>query len=372
MKKMFVVTKGALVILLSWVGSQVCHANSLTAPDYSPYEAMISLINATNETSLAKVVGQIEGLAAKKRSKLRSFLQDWIIQNLSCDLGWVSASDCEFSLDKCWGRGVWTLNRVFDYGMEIPNEQIDQSYMSRLLIEANRRDVQRAIDRAFAGSGTRENEIRENGILARLGTMSEEEKLILASEEDSDRVLMKLAGDTNRTVRLCVVKNPRASSVVLRELAKDGDQHIAALAKKNMRLARSVSLPTVPKWPNLILPEIVLAKDVVRLRSVCEDINSLQNVPRSAALSWLAEHLDDLRYAPALGGPPSEGEHDLSLVGGKCAWLLEQILGVKLIPVTRRTPKEVLEQQKQRIASLVQTRFMTTKNSESELNKANR
>lgn len=362
MKKMFVVTKGVLVILLSWVGSQVCHANDLTAPDYLPYEAMISLINATNETSLAKVVEQIEGLDAKKRSKLRSFLQDWIIQNLSCDLCWASASDCEFPLDKCWGRGVWALNRVFDYGIEVPNETIDQSHLSRLLMDADRRDVQRAIDRAFAGSGTRENEIRENRILARFGTMSEEEKLILASEEDSDRVLMKLAGDTNRTVRLCVAKNPHASFEVFRELCKDNDQHIAALAKKNMYLDRRVPLPTIPKWPNLILSEIVQAKDVVRLRSVCENINALSDASRSAALLWLVAHLDDLRYSPALGTPPREGGHDLFLVGGKSAWLLEHLLGEMLLPVTKNTPKDVLERQKQRVATLVQARYPTEKN----------
>ncbi len=91
-----------------------------------------------------------------------------------------------------------------------------------------------------------------------------------------------------------------------------------------------------------------------------EIFNSFEPIPekqRRETLLWMASKLTDLRFSPCLGEPVPADQHDLSLVGGKCAFILERLLDTKIAPVNKSVPPEQIQREQKRVRELIKQRI---------------
>ena len=204
-------------------------------------------------------------------------------------------------------------------------------------------------------------EERMRFLTTNLSRMSRTEKMKIVEDEEIYAFPL-LINDPDVEIRKAVARCSNTPFSLLRQMWGDSDPVVVQLAKRNFITARIMEFQSEKAWFGRIVMKFALSDTMREARDVWRQIKDLPESRKRKVCLWLASQLDDLRYSPALGTPPREGGHDLFLVGGKSAWLLEHLLGEMLLPVTKNTSKDVLERQKQRVATLVQARYPTEKN----------
>ncbi len=93
------------------------------------------------------------------------------------------------------------------------------------------------------------------------------------------------------------------------------------------------------------------------MKKVIAQLSELPEEQRRETLLWMASKLTDLRFSPCLGEPVPADQHDLSLVGGKCAFILERLLDTKIAPVNKSVPPDQILREQQRITELIKQRI---------------
>lgn len=366
-----VIIRLVVLPLVLWGRSSFCgirseSQNAADDDELGVYSQFLSIMNAQSPAELRHGMEQLKNITLQQKAFLFSLCSGADPAHLSGTLLWNGGSVEGFDVKKRSARCLLLLSHVLGektapitHGMNAAQEGVVLNRFRKQCIEMLNNAEERHIEE------------RMQFLTTNLPRLSRAEKMKVVEDEEIYAFHL-LIHDSDVEIRKAVARCPNTPFSLLRQMRKDPDSLVAQLANRNYITARIIEFKSEKTWFGRIVRKFALADTVREARDVWQQITNLSESRKRKVCLWLASQLDDLRYSPAHGDSPSEGAHDISLVGGKSAWLLEQILGEKLVSVTRRTPKEVLEQQKQRAASLVQTRFMTTKNSERELNKANR
>ena len=289
--------------------SSFCSQARCLTTDYasSSYQTFVSLVNAANEVETNAVLGVVLKLDQDARYDF-----DLYLTAATNAIGWKAiCRDSERSFRRAWGR---------------------------------RDKAERARNIPWT--------------ISRLSSMSEEERMGLSECARSEELLARLAEDSSLPVRLQVAKNRYTTQRIFDKLAKDADESVVACVAK-MRYRAHSPIPSLPTWPCLSLRTVALATQTNDLLRLAWRICSMPDafIQKRQALLGLSAQLADVRHSPDARSVNSATPHDLSLVGGKCAWLLERILGVKLASVTKATPQDVLTSQKKRVEALVHERY---------------
>ena len=344
-----------ICVCMAVVLTAVCHGWTLEEESDKRclpiYEAYLGVINAQDMKDVMARIRDAKVASPRQQEFFFLLCSECGKRRLSGRLPWEGAASvdgCDFRLRS--ERIAWALASVFNLSIkdlrvkemnESPSSP-DENVWTPFFAEMKKRRMQSL-------------EVRGKHFSDHSREMSRRERLDWVGAECPPKAWSLLSADVDREVRLRVA---RSSYVPVRELMvlrEDPDAEISRAARQNLIRARTTSSPLLPF--EMLSSRVVLSRSTNDLLRVREIVASHFRSAPDAALSWLASQLDDLRLAMACGELQSAEGHDLSLVGGKCAWLLERILGVKLASVTKATPQDVLTSQKKRVEALVRERY---------------
>ncbi len=82
-------------------------------------------------------------------------------------------------------------------------------------------------------------------------------------------------------------------------------------------------------------------------------LKQLPKLQYQKMLTWMVLKLNDFRKTYFLNRHLLSNQHNLSLIGGKCAVVLEQLLKTKIVPINKSTPREKISEEQKRLESLV-------------------
>lgn len=329
------------------------------------YSQFLSIINAQSPAELRHGMEQLTNITLRQKAFLFSLCSGANPEHLSGTLLWNGGSVEGFDVKKRSARCLLLLSHVLGEKTVPITHEMNAAQEGAVLNRFRKQCIE-----MFNNAEERHIEERLQFLTTNLPRMSRAEKMKVVEDEEVYAFYL-LIYDPDVEIRRTVARCSKTPFSLLRQMRRDPDPLVEQLANRNYITARSMEFKSEKTWFGRIVMKLALADNMQGGIIVRQQIKDLSESRKRKVCLWLASQLDDLRYSPALGGQPSEGENDISLVGGKCAWLLEQILGEKLIPVTRNTPKDVLERQKQRVISLVQARYPTEKSTKDGLSRDN-
>ncbi len=319
-----------------------------------PVDIFIDVVNAHNFAMAKTAVARVGDLALSQKGLLFSLSRRTAL-NLTNQFHWftlpfnsIDASANNWRMANPKERMGWLLCQVFEldegkyHGLQ---NGFDVAHRF-MIIEEDSIDALDVLSR-------QKEENRVKNIIGKMKDMSLEELQALAGIERSSKVLGILATNANVGIRLAVAKNGEAPFPLLDSMSNDVNLTVAEAAEKNLISARSPHSDSSKKTLSRLVQDIVFVQDVRQMDDVILRILKLTLNDRENLLQWLASRLCDLRFAPAPGGESPPPSHDLSLIGGKCAYLLEKLLDEKLVPVRRDTPLDTLEKQRERLLKRV-------------------
>lgn len=327
------------------------------------YSRFLSVMNARSSVELRHEIEQFKNITLRQKVFLFMLCSNCDFKYLAGTLPWDGDSIDKFDVVKRSARCLLLLSRVFGVATVPVTSEMDAAQEQVVLDRFGKQCIE-----VIKDAEKRQVAERMRFLTTNLSRMSRAEKIKVVEDEEIYAFYL-LAHDSDSEIRRAVAKCSNTPFPLLRQMRCDSDPLVVQLANRNYITARGMTTEIKETWFGRIVMKFALVDNVQGGLIVRQQIKNLAKAKKCKVCLWLASQLDDLRYSPALGVPPPEGEHDLSLVGGKSAWLLEQILGERLIPVAKNTPKDVLEQQKRRVTSLVRARFIPTIDSESGLNK---
>ncbi len=320
-----------------------------------PFDIFIDVVNARNFAMAKTAVARVGDLALSQKGLLFSLSRRTAL-NLTNQFHWstlpfssIDASANNWRMANPKERMGWLLCQVFELD-EGKYQGLQNGFdVARrfMVIEEDSIDALDVLSR-------QKEENRVKNIIEKMKDMSIKELQALAGNERSSKVLGILATNANAGIRLAVAKNGEAPFPLLDSMSNDVDLTVAEAAEKNLISARCPHFGSSIHTLSGLVQDIVFVKDAQQADDVELRIHKLTLNDREDLLQWLASRLCDLRFAPALEMNAHSASHDLSLIGGKCAYLLEKILGEKLVPVRRDTPLGTLEKQRERLMKRVQ------------------
>ncbi len=319
-----------------------------------PVDVFIDVINAQDYAMANTAVAQAGDLALSQKGLLFSLsrraalnftnrLHLFTLPHAS-----IGSSAANWRMEHPKERISWLLCQVFG---------LDEGKYQRLQndFDGERRFMvlwEDCIDALDVQSKQKEDK-RVKGLIRRMKDMSIEELETLAESERSGKVLGVLATNANARIRLAVAKNGEAPFSLLDRMSNDVNSTVAEAAEKNLTYARSPHFDSSKKTLSRLVQDVVFVQDVRQMDDVIQRILKLTLNDRENLFQWLASRLCDLRFSPAPGEESPPPGHDLSLIGGKCAYLLEKLLDEKLVPVRRDTPLDTLKEQQKRLLKRV-------------------
>lgn len=316
---------------------------------FQPYETFVTILNATTERDLQQATNRVESLSMRFFSSMSAICSESLSLGDEIRLRWDGAQIGNVDMRKISARTIWMLNSLFDEKLPCIPPEINEIEEQKI--------VKKVRDIVASASFFTTNEKRQaSKILGGITAMTTDENLLwLAERSDNSVVLEKLATLDNIAVRIAVATNQFVSINTLYRLKNDTDRVVAALAKQtfkqNYEYAHDCDSfnKTLP-----ILHTIAFSaqSDLLNI-VVTQQLQSMPEAEKREMYSWLASRLCDLRFSPAPGNESLPPGHDLSLIGGKCAYLLEKLLDEKLVPVRRDTPLDTLEKQRERLLKRV-------------------
>ncbi len=316
---------------------------------FQPYATFIAILNATTEHDLQQATNGVESLSVRFVSSMSAICACSFTVGDKIRLRWNGAQIGNVDMSKISSRAIWMLNSLCDE--DLPNISPGIGGVEEKEI------IKRVQNRVSEASFFTMNEKRQAlKILSGLTEMATDEDLLgLAEKSDNSAVLDKLAMHDNVAVRMAVVTNQFVSFETLNRLRNDDNGLVASLAKQSFKQKfvyahDSGSLDQTAS----IMHAITFSTQPKLLHFAITQLQSMSHDKKQSIVVWLISHLSDLRFSPAPGEQSPPPGHDLSLIGGKCAYLLEKILGEKLVPVRRDTPLGTLEKQRERLMKRVQ------------------
>ena len=321
------------------------------------YSQFLSIINAKSPAELRQGMERLKNITLRQKAFLFLLCSDAAPKYLSGTLPWNGGSIEGFDVKKRSARCLLLLSHVLGEKTVPITHEMNASQEGAVLNRFRKQCIE-----MLNNAEERHVEERMRFLTTNLPRLSRAEKM-KAVEDEEIYAFPLLIHDPDVEIRKAVARCSNTPFSLLLQMRKDPDPLVAQLANRNFITARGMETVIEKTWFGRIVMKFALSDTVREARDVWQQITNLSESRQYKVCLWLASQLDDLRYSPALGGPPPEGAHDLSLVGGKSAWLLEHLLGKMLIPVTGNTPKDVLERQKRRVVSLVQARFSPEKSS---------
>ena len=337
-----------MCLFLLVCGKQFAAAPISVEALFKPYEVFISTMNATTERDLQLATN---GLAF---SSMRSFTEIVSLCSFSIDradherLKWEGRSIDDVDMEKSFARAILLLNVLSVQSLQNIPPEINVE-LEREILRKNRNCV--ATARFF-----RINEqFQAEKILRDVAAKAPDTELLqMAKETDNSSVLDALANHTNVAIRIAVVTNRHSSFNSLNTLRSDGNAQVSRMAEKAFKQKYIfANAPDNFNQPASVFQAIALADKPEILDVVCSQLQSMPEAGKREMSSWLASRLCDLRFSPTPRTKANVGDHDLSLIGGKCAYLLEKLLDEKLVPVRRDTPLDTLKEQHKRLLKRV-------------------
>ena len=315
-----------------------------------PVDVFIDVINAENYVAANTAVARAGDLALSQKGLLFSLSRRAAL-NLTNQLHWFTLSNAtigsnvyNWRMEDTKERMSWLLCQVFglDEG-KYKRLQSDIGGEHRFMVLG-----EDCIDALDVLSKQKEEE-RVKSVIWRMKRMNLDALQALAENERSGKVLGILATNENVRIRLAVAKNGETPFSLLKSMRDDANYAVAEAAEKNLTYTRSFNFNSSKNTLSRFVQDVVFVQDVRQMDNIALRILKLPLNDREDLLQWLASRLCDLRSSPAPGeGTPPPG-HDLSLIGGKCAYILEKALMTKLVPVRRDTPIETLNEQRERL-----------------------
>ena len=311
---------------------------------FMPCEIFTATINATTDRELLLATNGIDSLPLGSFPTMIAMCLDSL--NLAEDkhLKWDGGQIEDVDMESIPARAIWILNNLTGVALQNIPPGIDKKEGRRI-----RQAVQNSILSASYFQAVEKCQAAKN--LMNIGTNATDETLLaLAVESDNSFVLEKLATYGNATIRMAVATNQFASFAVLDNLMKDEDGRVSSAARNSFKqnfiqahISDSFDQPT------RIIKAIAQSTQPNSLDHAYTELKSVPIGIRREILQWLASRLCDVRFSPAPGNESPPPGHDLSLIGGKCAYILEKALMTKLVPVRRDTPIETLNEQRERL-----------------------
>ena len=319
----------------------------------SPIDVFVDVMNFSTPQSAGMTIAKAKNLSVIQE-RILLILCRWASPSFTNGLHWHSLSDNSLNgavwrMEDQKERMSWFLGELFDLNEQKNRLGYDSSsgerFFSALLDEC---------DAVLDERSKRENAKRTLNVIAHMNTMNTDELIALAEREQSETILQILSSNSNERVRVSVAKSDYASFELLNSMRKDSCTEVAEAAKMNLRRAHSFDYDSMDTSMLMLLKTVVFADASLKLDNLNQAITALSIRERKTFSLWLASRLADLRFSPTPGEKSPPPGHDLSLIGGKCAYLLEKILGEKLVPVRRDTPLGTLEKQRERLMKRVQ------------------
>lgn len=319
--------------------------NNHNNPDV--FDLSISFNNASTSQEMLELIEIARKMPDTAHGNLIFYMTESFNVNIPGNCLWETpANDTVFDMTKRSARILYILREVF-YINVLP-----------ITINTSKNDEVKILSFAY------NSYFKTNNIMHQIRKKKEADIIIKKIEPYSldnltnylsrtkiQEVLAYFATNNNRNIRLTVVNNYWTDNATVEKMINDEDNEISLIAKSARFRAHTLNLENVEKfdWLGFTKYKILFSSSQEELNMCAKKIISSTTVFQNEILIWLINKLPDLRYSPSLGGDVPDDCHDISLVGGKAAYLLEHILDDNIIPINKTTSQEQIIQEQQRL-----------------------